>query len=112
MSEWLVFMHSKERIQHLSSRLSAVQVRPDIEELGKLAIELIVSRNSAREILEGNYPKALKKEAKSSLRELESLEKRIAYIYGMGLVTGAKWAEHPFVKKTMRTLIGGKKRWE
>jgi len=112
MTEWLTFMHGKERIQHLSSRLTTVQMKPDIEELGKLALEIIVSRNSAREVLEGNYPKSLKKEAKNSLKELESLEKRIAYIYGMGLVSGAKWAEHPFIKKTMRSLIRGKQRWE
>jgi len=112
MSEWLTFMHSKERLNLLSSRLLSIQSKPDIEELGKLALEIIVSRNSAREVIEGNYSQTLKKEAKKSLEELESLEKRIAYLYGMGRLSGAKWAEHPVIRKALHKLISTKKGWE
>jgi len=111
MTEWIRFMHSKERLQLLSSRISNIQLKPHVQELGKLSLEVLLSRNSAREVLEGNYSKEEKKEAKEALKELENLERKIVYIYGVGRIYGAKWTKHPEIRKTMRKVIMQTEEW-
>jgi len=111
MTEWIKFMHSEERLQLLSSKISSLQLRPDVDELGKLALEVLLSRNSAREVLEGDYSKEEKKSAKEALKELEKLERRIAYLYGVGKIYGTKWTKHPELRKVMRKVIMHTEEW-
>jgi len=111
MSEWTTFMHSKERLQFLSSKISSVQLRPTVESLSKLALEVVLSRNSAREVIQGDYSKEEKKVAKDALKELEKFEKRIAYLYSVGRIYGAKWTAHPELRKAVRKVMARPEEW-
>ena len=111
MSEWIKFLHSKERLQFLSSKIASLQLRPDVDVLSRLALEVLLSRNSAREVLEGNYSKEEKKAAKEALKELENLERRIVFLYGIGRIYGEKWARHPKLGKVMRKVISHTGEW-
>ncbi len=109
--QWIKFLHSKERLQFLSSKISSLQLRPDINELSRLALEILLSRNSAREVLEGDYSKEEKKAAKEALKELENLERKIVVLYGIGRLHGAKWTKHPKLRKVMRKVISYVEEW-
>ena len=87
----------EEAVRRISSRLAELALSPDIDKLARVALEIILCRENAKEVLEGEYPEGLKDQAKKTLSELEELEKRLVHIYGLGLLAGAKWARHPSV---------------
>lgn len=91
----------EDKLRNLSLRLGEISLTPNEEDLAKVALELIVSKRGAMEITEGDYPKEFKNKAKKALSEFEELEERIVRIYGMGLLSDAKWAHHPTVKTMM-----------
>ena len=98
----------KDEVRHLSLRLVDISLKPNVEELAKVALELILSKRSAIEVAEGNYSKELKAEAKKALAEFEELEERIVRIYGMGLLSEAEWTRHPAIKAIIGKI--GRKR--
>lgn len=93
-----------DKVRQLSSKLVEISLAPNVEKLAEVALELIVSRRNALDIVEEDYPKELKVEAKKSLSELEQLEKRIVHIYGLGLLSEADWARHPVVEAMLREV--------
>ena len=91
----------EEKVRQLSSRLAKISLAPNVDELAKVSLELIICKRNALDVVKGDYPKELKAEAKRSLTEFEELEERIVHIYGIGLLSEAEWALHPTVKAMM-----------
>lgn len=96
-------VYETERLQYIAALLTDMQLHGvDIERLGNIALELLVSRRKIEDVLEGNYPEDQKNYAKKMLLRIKDLEKSIVSLYAIGRLRGEKWTEHPLFDYIMR----------
>ncbi len=73
-------------MDYLSGKLTLLSSRAEQSELGNLALEILVLRSNANDILEGDYSKKEKDEAKTILQNLKALERRVTQVYAIGML--------------------------
>lgn len=85
---------TEQRLNYLSNRLiNMYMTGTNVGELGDIAIEIMMTRVNLEEILDGDYPKDEKKNAKKMLLKLKEVERRAVSLFLMSRIAGAKTSE-------------------
>jgi GTP-dependent phosphoenolpyruvate carboxykinase len=99
---------NEDVLKQLSARLTSLSFSPNVDKLAKLALDVLIYKVNANELLKETKSKEVKNEIKRYLKQIEEIEKGIVKLYGLGLLSQAKWALHPKVEKAVKVLKRGR----
>jgi len=91
-------VYSEDRIKYLASQIAGMFIRSvRSEQLGNIALEVIVAREAAEEIIKGKYSREDKEKAQKTLKELKEMEKNIVRLYFLTKFGSARPKKTPFL---------------
>lgn len=74
--------YNKEKLQHLASQIARLSMGVvQANQLGYIALEILIMRNKVEDVLEKKVSKQERAEAKKALEQLRRLEKSIIQLY-------------------------------
>lgn len=92
-------VYESEKIRYLTNQISDMyRGRISLSDLGSIALQTIMARREAEEILEGDYPDERKELAKKELKRLKELEKGLVYLYINALSNRLDDNDDPLIK--------------
>jgi len=93
----------QERIDYLARRIASISTRTPIrlDELGSLALEVLVMRNNLENFLEEKRSKKQKEAAKKALKQLRELEKGIIHLYFLSAFQRQRFHHDPLLEYMM-----------
>jgi hypothetical protein len=78
----MAVIYSKERINYLSGQVAGMfSGGISLGQLGNVALEVMVAKENAEEIIEGKYSEQEKKTAQVTIEQLREIEKNIVRLY-------------------------------
>lgn len=97
----MVLTYDATRLEYLANKVAELTFDPRTRDnLGELALEVLIEREKLEEILESDTTKENKKKAIDGLKRLRSLEKSIVKLYLLSIFSGKK-SQSPFMNYIM-----------
>jgi DNA-directed RNA polymerase specialized sigma subunit len=91
-----------ERLRYIATELAeASREEISLDKLGELALHIIVAREEAQRILDGDYPEEQRRRAKEELKHLKELEKNVVHLYMLSIFRPKEWTERIKAKYPM-----------